>query len=147
MRIAAPGITEDGLPTPQRYYAMLTIAISITLAVMDAVVANVALPVIATDFTISAASAIWIVNGYQLAVVVCLIPFARLDEIYGYRTVYMYGLTMFIVSSLACMLANSMPMLTLARVAQGIGAAGLMSVNTALIRYIVPRAKLGGDRD
>ncbi|MCW2473342.1 MFS transporter [Candidatus Symbiopectobacterium sp. NZEC151] len=144
MRTAAPGITEDGLPTPQRHYAMLTIAISITLAVMDAVVANVALPVIATDFNISAASAIWIVNGYQLAVVVCLIPFARLGEIYGYRTVYMYGLTLFILSSLACMLANSMPLLTLARVVQGIGAAGLMSVNTALIRYIVPRAKLGG---
>ncbi|WP_252318468.1 MULTISPECIES: MFS transporter [Symbiopectobacterium] len=116
MRTAAPGITEDGLPTPQRHYAMLTIAISITLAVMDAVVANVALPVIATDFNISAASAIWIVNGYQLAVVVCLIPFARLGEIYGYRTVYMYGLTLFILSSLACMLANSMPLLTLARV-------------------------------
>ncbi|MGL9735975.1 MAG: hypothetical protein ACR5LF_11340 [Symbiopectobacterium sp.] len=41
-------------------------------------------------------------------------------------------------------MANSMSLLTLARMMQGIGAAGLMSVNTALIRYIMPRAKLGG---
>lgn len=144
MRKPALGIAEDGLPATQRFYAMLTIAISLTLAVMDAAIANVALPIIANDFHASAASAIWIVNGYQLAVVVSLIPLSRLGEIYSYRSVYRYGLVLFTLASLGCVFAPSLELLTLARVLQGFGAAGLMSVNTALIRYIVPRSKLGG---
>lgn len=143
MRKPTLGIAEDGLPTVQRFYAMLTIAISLTLAVMDAAIANVALPIIANDFQTSASNAIWIVNGYQLAVVVSLIPLSRLGEIYGYRTVYRYGLMLFTLASLGCVFAPTLELLTLARVLQGFGAAGLMSVNTALIRYIVPRSKLG----
>lgn len=140
----ASRVAEDGLPVPQRYFAMFTIAIGLLLSVVDAAIANVALPIIASDFQTEAASAIWIVNGYQLAVVVCLIPFSRLGEIYGYRTVYCCGLVGFTLASLVCVLSTSMEMLTLARIIQGVGAAGLMSVNTALIRYIVPFSKLGG---
>jgi DHA2 family multidrug resistance protein-like MFS transporter len=138
-----PKIAEDGLPVPKRHYAMFTIAIGLILSVMDAAIANVALPIIARDFHAAAASAIWIVNGYQLAIVICLIPFSRLGEIYSYRAVYRWGLLVFTVASLACTLASNLEMLTFARIVQGLGAAGLMSVNTALIRYIVPRSKLG----
>lgn len=134
---------QDGLESPRRQWALATVVIGIGLAVIDSSVANVALPAIAEDFGVSPASSIWIVNGYQMALVVSLLPLAALGEIYGLRRVYTIGLAVFTLASLACALAPSLPMLTLARIAQGFGAAGLMSINTAVIRYIVPKARLG----
>jgi DHA2 family multidrug resistance protein-like MFS transporter len=122
---------------------MVTIAISLTLALLDGSVANVALPMIAVDLHAGASTAIWVVNGYQLALAVCLLPFAALGERYGYRTVYKRGLILFTLASVACAVSPSMTALTLSRVLQGIGAAGILAVNTALIRYIVPHDKLG----
>jgi DHA2 family multidrug resistance protein-like MFS transporter len=61
----------------------------------------------------------------------------------GYRRIYKIGLALFTFTSLACALSTSLEMLTLARVAQGLGGAALMSVNTALIRLIYPQRFLG----
>jgi DHA2 family multidrug resistance protein-like MFS transporter len=84
-----------------------------------------------------------VVNAYQLAVTVTLLPLSALGDIIGYRRVYLWGLGVFTVASLACGLAETLPLLVAGRVLQGFGAAGIMSVNTALVRYIVPRAQLG----
>ncbi len=133
----------DGLPVPQRYWAMLTMAVALTMAVLDGVIANIALPTIEKDLGITASGAIWVVNAYQLAVTVSLFPFASLGDIFGYRRVYWGGLAVFTAASLACALSDSLLTLTLARVAQGFGAAGIMSVNIALVRYIYPQSQLG----
>ncbi len=133
----------DGLPTPQRYWAILTLAMAIAMAVLDSFIANVALPTIARDLDVSPATSIWAVNAYQIAVTVSLLPLSSLGDIYGYRRVYRVGLAIFTVASLACALAPSFWTLTAARAAQGIGAAGILSVNVALIRFIYPKASLG----
>lgn len=133
----------DGLPTPQRYAAILVIALGITIAVLDGTIANVALPTIARDLNASPATSIWVVNAYQLAITISLLSMASLGDIIGYRRVYQAGLLIFSVTSLFCALSDSLLTLTFARVLQGFGAAALMSVNTALIRIIYPRAQLG----
>jgi len=133
----------DGLPLPQRYGAILTIALGITMAVLDGAIANVALPTIAKDMLASPASSIWVVNAYQLAITILMLPLASLGEIVGFRRVYYAGLVVFTLASLACALATSLPALTAARVLQGIGAAGILSVNGALVRFIYPRRMLG----
>ena len=134
---------DDGVPLPQRYWAILTIALGLTLAVLDGAIANVALPTIARDLDASPAASIWVVNAYQLAVTISLLPLASLGDIYGYRRVYQYGLIVFTVASLGCALSDSLLTLTIARVIQGFGAAGIMSVNGALVRFIYPRRWLG----
>jgi len=134
---------ELGLPLPQRYWAIVVVALGITLAVLDSAIANVALPTIARDLHASAAASIWVVNAYQLAVTISLLPLASLGDRIGYRRVYLGGLMLFTVASLGCALATSLPTLALARVIQGFGAAGIMSVNTALVRMIYPRTQLG----
>src|SRR5690242_1841661 len=134
---------SDGLPVPQRYGAMLTIAIGITMSVLDSAIANVALPTIAREMQASPASSIWVVNAYQLAITILMLPLASLGEIVGYRRVYRVGLVVFTLASLGCALATSLPGLTAARVLQGIGAAGVLSVNGALVRFIYPRHMLG----
>lgn len=133
----------DGLPPRERRAALLTVAIAIAASVLSTVVANIALPVIARDLGASPAESIWVVNAYQLAVTVALLPLAALGDIAGYRRVYMAGLACFTLASLMCGLAGTMPLLIAARVLQGFGAAGIMSVNSALVRYTFPRAQLG----
>src|SRR4051812_26751413 len=96
---------QDGLESPRRQWALATVIIGVGLAVIDGAVANVALPAIAADFSVSPANSIWIVNGYQMALVISLLPFAALGEIYGLRRVYTAGLVVFTLASLACALA------------------------------------------
>ena len=134
---------EEGLPVPQRYWSIAVIGLAITMAVLDSSVANVALPTISREFRVASADAIWIVNAYQLAVVVSLLPFASLGEIFGYRRIYLIGLALFTAASLACALSSTLLELTLARVLQGFGAAGIMAINAALVRFTYPTRLLG----
>jgi DHA2 family multidrug resistance protein-like MFS transporter len=133
----------DGLPQPQRRFAILTIALGIAMSVIDGAIANVALPTIAADLDASPAFSIWIVNGYQLAITISLLPLASLGEIVGYRRVYLSGLLLFTLASLFCAFSHTLLLLTVARIVQGFGAAGIMSVNAALVRFTYPRALLG----
>ena len=133
----------DGLPLPQRYWAILTIALGLILAVVDGAIANVALPTIAKDLDASPAFSIWIVNGYQLAITISLLPLSSLGEIVGYRRIYLTGLALFTLASVFCALSHTLLLLTVARFVQGFGAAGVMSVNMALVRFIYPRDLLG----
>lgn len=133
----------DGLPPRQRRNAVLTITIAVGMAALDTSIANTALPTIAKDLQASPAASIWIVNAYQLALVATLLPLGALGEIVGFRRVYSAGLAVFTVASVLCALSWSLPTLTAARILQGLGAAGVMSVNTALIRFIYPSNQLG----
>jgi MFS transporter, DHA2 family, multidrug resistance protein len=133
----------DGLPLPQRYWAIVTIALGITMSVVDGAIANVALPTIAGDLDASPSFSIWIVNGYQLAITISLLPLSSLGEIIGYRRVYLAGLLLFTLASLFCALSHTLLLLTVARIVQGFGAAGIMSVNAALVRFTYPRDQLG----
>jgi MFS transporter, DHA2 family, multidrug resistance protein len=133
----------DGLPQPQRNWAILTIALGLVMAVIDGSIANVALPTIARNLNASPAFSIWIVNGYQLAITISLLPLASLGEIIGYRRVYLAGLVLFTLASVFCALSGTLILLTIARIMQGFGAAGILSVNAALVRYTYPRALLG----
>ncbi|WP_281418238.1 hypothetical protein [Candidatus Sodalis endolongispinus] len=66
-------IDHDGLPLPQRYGAILTIVLSVSIAVLDGAIANVSLPTIARELHASPAASIWVVNAYQLAIIVSLL--------------------------------------------------------------------------
>ena len=141
-KVLPPG-AQDGLPPGRRGWAVAALVLAVGMATLDTSIANTALPTIAADVQASPASSVWVVNAYQLALVVSLLPFASLGEIYGYRRVYAVGLAVFTVASLLCAASWSLPTLTAARVLQGLGASGIMSVNTALVRYIYPARMLG----
>jgi len=138
-----PVIVGDGLAPPARRQAMLVIILGLTLAVLDTSLVNLALPDIARQLQSNAAQSIWVVNAYQLATLIVLLPLAALGERMGYRRVYLVGIALFSVASVGAMLASSMLALIAARALQGLGAAGVMAVNAALVRLIYPRAQLG----
>jgi DHA2 family multidrug resistance protein-like MFS transporter len=140
---SAAGVFPDGLPLPQRYWSMLAIGIGMTMSVLDSAVANVALPAIARELGATPANSIWIITSYQLAIVVSLLPVAALGERVGYRRVYQVGIAVLTVGSLLCALSHSLTGLVTARTLQGFGAAGIMAVNGALVRFTYPHASLG----
>ena len=142
-REATPPVHPDGLPVPQRYASVLAIAIGIGMSVLDATVANIALPTIARHLDAAPAVSIWIVNAYQLIIVASLLPLAALGERVGYRRVHVVGMAVFTAGSLACALSHSLPTLIASRALQGLGGAGMMSVNGALVRFTYPQASLG----
>ena len=106
---------EDGLPLPLRYWAILNLAVGMALSVLDSAIANIALPAIAKEIHATAADSIWVINAYQLAVVISLLPFASLGDIFGYRRIYIIGLVVFIGAALVSALSHSLPMLTVGR--------------------------------
>lgn len=132
-----PPVT-DGLPPERRRWALLAVFTALAMAALDTAIANIALPAIAADLHTTPADAIWVVNVYQIAMVATLLPLAALGEIVGHRRIYLWGLLLFTLASLACACAWSLPSLLVARILQGLGAAGIMSVNTALVRFIYP---------
>jgi DHA2 family multidrug resistance protein-like MFS transporter len=133
----------DGLPPERRRWAVAAIFTAMAMATLDTAIANVALPAIAADLHVSPADAVWVVNAYQIALVATLLPLAALGEIVGLNRIYLGGLLLFTLASLACAWAWSLESLLVARVLQGLGAAGIMSVNTALIRFVYPERMLG----
>lgn len=145
MRLIRVHDTEvtDGLPPRERWRAMLAVAIAVAMSVLVTSIANIALPTIAHDMDATPAASIWVVNAYQLAVTVTLLPFASIGDIYGHRRVYVWGLAVYTAASLLCAIAPSLPVLVIGRVLQGFGGAGIMSVNGALVRFIFPRDSLG----
>lgn len=133
----------DGLPLPQRIWAVVAISFALCMSVLDINIVNIVLPTLSHDFEVSPSVITWIMNGYQLAIVISLLSFSSLGEIYGYRRIYLTGIAMFCVTSLICALSTSFWTLTLARIFQGFSASAITSVNTAQLRTIYPRKQIG----
>lgn len=129
-------IEGEGLHGAARVRAVTAVALSVLLALLDYAIANVALPTIAGDLHVSPAAAVWIVNAYQLASVVSLLPMAALGTRIGFARLCQIGLALLTVASLFCALSHTLLALALARAVQGVGGACIMSVSIALIRFI-----------
>ena len=138
-----PLYTHDGLPFPQRRWAILTVCLAIFITVTDQTIVNVALPTMGADLGVDASSSVWIVNAYQVAIMLSLLPLSAAGDILGYKRVYVGGLALFGAATLGCALAPNLSILVLMRVLQGLGASGVMSVNMALVRFIHPINRLG----
>ena len=136
--------TNNGQAGASRpYLAVVAVLAAIMMGVLDGTVMNVALPTLSGEFGVSASDVIWVVNAYQLVVTMCLLGFAAVGDVFGYRRVFLVGVSVFVFASIMCAMSTSFEMLVASRVLQGIGGACTMSINTALLRLIFPPAKLG----
>lgn len=134
---------DTGLPAPRRFFAVAAVLASMTLVVLDAGIANVALPTLARALAVAPGQAVLIVTAYQAALVMALLPCAALGERLGYRRVFTAGAGLFTLASVACAAAPSLPWLLAARFVQGLGGAAVMALGVALLRFCVAPARLG----
>ena len=143
MTMRDPAVPTDGLQGRALRRAMVCILFGLTICVLDHSMLNLALPQMARQWQASPAHTLWVVNANQIAALVMLLPLAALGERLGYKRVYLWGMLVFGVGGVWAMLAPSLGSLIAARTVQGLGMAGALSVNAALVRQIYPQAMLG----
>ncbi|MFO0575243.1 MAG: MFS transporter [Polyangia bacterium] len=134
---------DSGLLKPRRTIAIAAVLIAMSLVVLDAGMANVALPSMARSLHATPARAVLVLTAYQTALVMALLPGAALGEWLGYRRVFAGGVVVFTAASALCAVSPSLPLLVAARFLQGLGGAGVMALGVALLRAAVPRRMLG----
>ena len=134
---------HDGLPARQRAWSMAVIWVGLAMSVLDTSIANVALPTLAGELHATASESIWVINAYQLGMVMLLLPLAACSERVGYHRVYLMGMVAFALASVVCVFAPNLLVLALGRGLQGMGAAGIMGMNAGLLRRILPHRMMG----
>src|SRR5690606_9559853 len=96
----SPEALSDGLGLPRRHWAAATLLLTLTIAVLDATMSNVALPAIAQALSIAPADVVWVVIAYNLVVVVSLLPLSAVAERVGFRRMFAVGVTLFMLASI-----------------------------------------------
>jgi EmrB/QacA subfamily drug resistance transporter len=117
----------------KRWYALFVLCLGTLMIVLDTTIVNVALPSIRTDLGFSSTSLAWIVNAYLLTFGGFLLLGGRLGDLYGHRRLFLIGISLFTVASLACGLSTSQTSLILARAMQGLGGAVVSAVGLSLM--------------
>ncbi len=128
---------------PKSTIAIASVLAAMVLVVLDAAVANVALPTIARSLAVTPAMSVWVVTAYQTALLMALLPCAALGESLGYRKVFTAGVGLFTGASVLCALSPSLSWLVAARFLQGLGGAAVMALGVALLRAVVQQQRFG----
>src|SRR5689334_23353956 len=125
-------------PRDTRWPALVVLCAGMLMIVLDATVVNVALPAIQSDLGFSQSGLAWVVNSYLIAFGGLLLLAGRLGDLISRRGVFLAGLAVFTLASLACGVAQSQLMLIVARFVQGIGGAMTSAVILGMIVTMFP---------
>ena len=134
---------KDGLPLPERFYALISTSIGTFTSTLDFGVVNVALPTISLAFGVSPAVIIWMITAYQLAVVATLLLFAALGDSLGAKRVYVPAMFAFMLGSIGCALSPGIAVLFVMRTLQGLASSANMVMTAPINRMVYPRRMLG----
>ena len=104
------------------WLTLLVLCLGTFAILLDTTIVNVALPSIRTGLHAPASSLEWIVAGYALAYGLALVPGGRAGDRFGHKPLFLIGLTIFTLASVACGLAQHPDQIVIARVVQGFGA-------------------------
>jgi EmrB/QacA subfamily drug resistance transporter len=123
----------SGNAARQRWLALYVLCAGVLMIVLDTTIVNVALPSIREDLRFTETSLVWVVNAYMLTFGGFLLLGGRLGDLFGHRRLFLLGITLFTLASLACGAAGSQPMLSGARAVQGVAGAVVSAVALSLI--------------
>jgi EmrB/QacA subfamily drug resistance transporter len=141
-------VAEAPIETPdetvgrdERWIALYVLCVGMLMIVLDVTVVNVALPSIQEDLHFSSSSLAWVVNAYLIAFGGLLLLAGRLGDLIGRRRIFLTGVGVFTIASLACGLADSQSMLIVARFVQGVGGAMTSAVILGMIVTMFPEPR------
>ncbi|MFC1419755.1 MFS transporter [Streptacidiphilus cavernicola] len=128
---------DTSSPTPDRprgkWIPLTAICLGTFMLLVDVSIVNVALPQMASDLHSSFTSLQWVVDMYALVLAALLMVVGALGDRLGHRKLYLFGLVVFALASLACGLAPNAGTLIAARAAQGVGGAAMLTSTTSLL--------------
>src|SRR5690349_23831104 len=125
----------------KRWIALVVLCLGFLMIILDATIVNVALPTIQRDLGFSQAGLAWVVNAYLIAFGGLLLLAGRLGDLVSRRGVFLAGLAVFTVASLACGAAQSQAMLVGARFVQGVGGALTSAVILGMTVTVFPQPR------
>jgi EmrB/QacA subfamily drug resistance transporter len=141
-KLLEPTDKEPAMTTNRsRWAALYVLCAGMLMIVLDATIVNVALPSIQTDLGFAQSGLAWVVNSYLIAFGGLLLLAGRVGDLIGQRRIFLIGLTVFIVASLMCAVANSQAMLIVARFVQGVGGALTSAVILGMIVTMFPEPR------
>ena len=135
-------ITSKTIDKKQLHILLLSTTTSAFLTPFMGSAVNVALPVIATELSMTALTLSWVATAFLLAAAITLVPLGRLADIYGRKRIFLYGAVIFTAASLLCIWSPTQSFLITMRAIQGIGGAMIFSTGTAMLVSAYP----AGDR-
>ncbi len=133
------GAASEGT-ADRRWWALATVALGISLVIMDATVVNVALPTIIRDLGLSATQAEWMNAVYSLMFASLLLATGRLADLWGRRRMFLAGMALFLLASVGAALSVNATTLLAARLVQGVGAAMILPTTVPVLRERCSRA-------
>ncbi|KIH84810.1 MDR family MFS transporter [Pseudomonas batumici] len=133
---------QPGQTKPAIRSILIALMLAIFLGALDQTIVAVSIPAISAQFKDVGLLA-WVISGYMVAMTVAVPIYGKLGDLYGRRRLMLFGMGLFTLASLFCGMAQSMEQLVLARIIQGIGAGGMISVSQAIIGDIIPPRERG----
>ena len=127
----------------RKWWTLTAVAFGLFMIMLDNTVVNVALPSIERDLHVSISSLEWVVTAYALTFAALLITGGKLGDLFGRRRIFVVGIAIFTLSSLACGLAPSSGFLIGARAVQGVGAALMNPASLSIITATFPPRERG----
>ncbi|MGH2907845.1 MAG: MFS transporter, partial [Solirubrobacteraceae bacterium] len=135
-----PATSRNASPRA-RWVALVVVCLGQLMSVLDSTIVNVALPHIQRDLHFSQSSLTWVLNGYLITFGSFLLLGGRLGDLVGRRRMFLAGITLFTLASLACGAADTQALLIVARFVQGLGGAAAVSVTVAIITAEFPQPR------
>ena len=127
----------------RKWWTLAAVAFGLFMIMLDNTVVNVALPTIGRDFETGLSELEWVVNGYALTFGVLMLTGGKLADLLGRRRIFIAGLAIFTLASLACGLATNAEFLIGARVVQGVGSALMNPATLSIIIATFPPRQRG----
>ncbi len=127
----------------RKWITLAAVSFGLFMIMLDNTVVNVALPTMQKDLHVSISQLEWVVIAYALTFASLLITGGKLADLYGRRRIFVFGLAIFTLSSLACGLAPSAGFLIGARAVQGVGAALMSPATLSIIVATFPPKSAG----
>ena len=136
----APPRVESGR---KKWYVLAALGLGMFMALLDATIVNIAVPAIITDLGTSITQVSWVLNAYNIALVVLFLSMGRIADRFGKKRVFVGGLVIFTFFSLLCGFAPNIQLLIAFRIGQAVGAAGMVPVSLAIMLGVFPRSQHG----
>ena len=130
-------------PETRKWWTLAAVAFGLFMIMLDNTVVNVALPAIQEDLGVGLSELEWIVTGYALTFAALMLTGGKLADLLGRRLIFVVGLAIFTIASLACGLADSGDVLIGARIVQGVGAALMNPATLSIITATFPPQQRG----
>ena len=127
--------------TKTQRFTLAATGLGLFMIYLDALIVNVALPAIQSDFKVGEAGLQWVVTAYSLGMAIAMMSAGTAADIYGLRKLYLGGIALFTAASAACGMASSLEVLNLARAVQGVAAATANVTSLALVSAAFPDPK------